>query len=269
MRHASKPGWFYCNSRQSYKDLTDLLTRARLAGIIPFGAIGDETRPVVIWDCHQTPQSFAKREIDNFLKNYFRDLLQSQPNHIELIGEKLTLEGTIRPVLMRYCIPYTIGRGYSSLDPRHKLVQRFKASGKERLILLYLSDFDPAGDEIAHSFVRSLRDDFDLNEALIEPIRVALTRTQIREFQLLPVMTAKETDVNYNRFVERHGDTVVHELDALTPAHLQTVLTRAIDSVIDVEALNAEVDHEREDSVWLNGVRRTVHEALRSLNLGW
>jgi hypothetical protein len=267
LRHASKPGWFYCNNKQSYKDLTDLLTRARLEGIIPFEAIGDETRPIVIWDCHQTPQSFAKREINNFLKNYWRDLLQSQPNHIELVDEKLTLEGTIRPVLMRYTIPYTIGRGYASLDPRHKLVKRFRASGKERLILLYLSDFDPDGDEIAHSFVRSLRDDFDLDEELIEPIRVALTKAQIREFQLLPVMAAKETSSNYDRFIERHSDTVVHELDALTPAQLQTVLTQAIDSVIDVEAFNAELDREQEDSVWLSGVRRTVQEALRSLSL--
>jgi hypothetical protein len=268
LRHASKPNSIYRNNIQSYKDLTNLLTRARLEGIIPFEAIADETRPIVIWDCHHTPRSFAKREIDNFLKGYWRDLLQSQPNHIELVAEKLTIEGTIRPVLMKYCIPYTIGRGYASLDPRHKLVRRFRASGKKRLILLYLSDFDPDGDEIAHSFVRSLRDDFDVDEELIEPIRVALTGAQIREFELLPVMTAKETSVNYDRFVERHADTVVHELDALTPAQLQEVLTHAIDSILDTEAFNAELEREKEDSVWLGGVRRTVHEALRSLNLG-
>jgi hypothetical protein len=62
----------------------------------------------------------------------------------------LIIEGTIRPVLMRYTMPYTIGRGYASLVPRHKLVERFRASGKARLILLLLSDFGPDGDEIAH-----------------------------------------------------------------------------------------------------------------------
>ena len=95
----------------------------------------------------------------------------------------------------------------------------------------------------------------------------SLTSAQIREFQLLPVMTAKQTDVNYDRFVARHADTVVHELDALTPAQLQEILTRAIDSVIDVAAFNAELEREKQDSVWLNGVRRTVHEALRSISL--
>ena len=267
LRHASKPGSTYVNNKNCYNDLTDLLTRARLEELIPFAAIADETRPVVIWDVHQTPQSFAKREIDGFLKGYWRNLLQSQPNHIEAIAEKLTLEGTIRPILRRYTIPYTIGRGYASLDPRHKLIERFRASGKERLILLYLSDFDPDGDEIAHSFVRSLRDDFDILESDIEPIRVALTRDQIREFELLPVMTAKEGSSNYDRFVERHGDTVVHELDALTPAQLQDVLTHAIDSVLNIDAFNAELEHEKEDSAWLSGVRQTVYEALRGLSL--
>jgi hypothetical protein len=80
-------------------------------------------------------------------------------------------------------------------------------------------------------------------------------------------MTAKETSANYNRFVEEHADTVVHELDALSPEDLQDVLTEAIDSVLDVPAFNAELEREKEDSVWLTGVRRTVHEALRSLSL--
>jgi hypothetical protein len=227
----------------------------------------DETRPVVVWDVHQNPQGYIKRELERFLKNYWRDLLQSQPNHIEVIGEKLTIEGTIRPVLARYTIPYTIGRGYSSLDPRHKLIKRFEASGKEKLILLVLSDFDPAGEEIAHSFVVSLRNDFGVEESQIEPIRVALTPAQIREFELVPVMQAKESDANYDRFIERYADTTVHELDALAPGQLQEVLTRTIDRVIDVEAFNADLDQEKQDASFLNGVRQTVYEALRSLNL--
>jgi 5S rRNA maturation endonuclease (ribonuclease M5) len=160
-----------------------------------------------------------------------------------------------------------IGRGYASLDARYKLVERFRASGKERLVLLILSDFDPDGEEIAHSFARSLRDDFGLNENDIEPIRVALTTAQIREFELVPVMAAKESSANYDRFVDRYADTVVHELDALTPAQLQEILTNAINDVIDVEAFNAEVDREKKDSVWLDGVRRTVHETLQSRSL--
>ena len=271
LRHTAKPDSVYINTTPCYKDVTDLLTRARLTDEIslkvPFEAIGDETRPVAIWDTHQNPQSFLKQEIDGFLKGYWRDLLQSQPNHIEAIGEKLTVEGTIRPVLMKYTIPYTIGRGYASLDPRYKLVTRFRASGKEKLVLLTLHDFDPDGGEIGHSFARSLRDDFGLKESQIEPIRVALTADQIRRFQLPKVMEAKEKSSNYKRFVAAHPDKFVHELDALKPADLQTVLTEAIESVLDMAAFNAELEKEKQDAVWLNGVRHIVHQTLQSISL--
>ena len=263
----------YINNAESYKDLTDLLTRARLNSLtsgmedwsIPFEAIADETRTVVIWDVHQTPQSFLKRELDGFLKNYWRDLMASQPNHIEAVGEKLTIEGTISPILMKYTIPYTIGRGYASLDPRYKLVRRFLKSGKQKLILLFLSDFDPDGGEIAHSFARSLRDDFGLDERRIVPIQVALTAPQIAG--LPAIMSAKTGSVNYDRFVAAHPDKVVHELDALTPAQLQQILTTAIESVIDRAAFEAELAKEEQDSVWVAGVRQTVLQTLRTAQL--
>jgi len=54
-----------------------------------------------------------------------RDLLQSHPNHIEIVGEKNTIQPIIHPVAAEYTIPYTIGRGYASLPPRHELVGRY------------------------------------------------------------------------------------------------------------------------------------------------
>jgi hypothetical protein len=130
-----------------------------------------------------------------------------------------------------------------------------------------LTDFDPDGGEIGHSFARSLRDDFDLKEEQIVPIRVALTPAQILRFQLPPVLTAKEKSSNYDRFVQAHATTEVHELDALTPDQLQLVLTEAIDSVIDTPAFNAELEQEKQNAVWLSGVRHIVHQSLQSISL--
>src|SRR5262249_55952988 len=152
-----KAGSRYANDLQSYKNLSDLLTRARLAGAVPMNAIDDETRPVVTWNVHRDPGPFVRRKLDGFLKGYYRDLQQSQPNHVEIVGEKNTIDNIVRPVAMEYCVPLTIGRGYSSLPPRDKMAKRFRRSGKEQLILLVLSDFDPEGEDIAHSFARSMR----------------------------------------------------------------------------------------------------------------
>jgi hypothetical protein len=259
--HASKPNSTYQNTSQCYKATCELVTRARLAGIIPFAAIDDPTRPVQVWHTYREPTAFLREQYHQFLKGYYRDLQQSQPNHIEIVGEKNTLESIIRPVAAEFCIPLTIGRGYCSLPPRHAMARRFERSGKEQLIILALSDFDPEGEDIAHSFGRSMRDDFDVDG--IEVIKVALTASQVRELRLPPKMKAKATSSRYDKFVDQHGDDV-YELEAVPPDQLQATLRRAVDRVLDVRAFNAEIDAEKRDAAKLDGIRRALHDNLGS-----
>lgn len=129
------------------------------------------------------------------------------------------------------------------------------------MILLILSDFDPDGEEIAHSFARSIRDDFGVEE--VEAVKVALTAAQVEEYDLPPILKAKKTSSRYGRFVDRSGSNVF-ELEAVPPETLQRFLTEAIDSVIDVAAFNREVDQERVDAAFLDGTRRRVQSALGS-----
>ena len=257
--HASKPNSIYRNDAKSYKALTELFTRARVAGIIAMQVIQDATRPVTLWNVHRDVQGYLHQQIEDFATTYWRDLMQSQPNHIEIVGEKNTIASIIRPVAGKYCIPVTIGRGYCSLRPRYDIAQRFLNSGKDKLVLLILSDFDPDGEEIAHSLARSLRDDFDITK--IEPVKVALTTDQAEEFDLPPAMKAKTGSVNYDRFALEHGDEI-WELESLAPETLQQLLTEAIDSVIDTEVFNHEIDQEQADAVKLEGVRSIVLNAL-------
>jgi hypothetical protein len=264
--HAKKPESHYRNDRASYKSLTDLLTRARLKGLVPWHALDDPTRPVTRARVFDDIAPFIQDELDKFLNGYFRNYMQSQPNHIEIVGEKLTVEGTIKPVALDYCIPLTIGRGYCSSPPRHAMAERFHRSGKENLVVLMLSDFDPDGREIAQSFARSMRDDFGISN--IVPIRVALTGDQVKELGLPPVMKAKRSSHQYGKFVEMHGDNV-HELEAVEPTKLQTILRTAIDSVLDIKALNREIDAEKADAQQLAAIRRTVLADLpRHLGIG-
>jgi ParB-like nuclease domain len=260
--HAKKPQSTYRNTVQCYKALCDLVTRARLDYRIPFRAIEDPTRPVQVWQFHVGVGPFIRAEMDQFLKGYYRDLQQSQPNHIEIVGEKNTIQSIIRPVAEEYCIPMTIGRGYCSIPPRHAMAERFEDSGKEKLILLVLSDFDPEGEDIAHSFARSLRDDFLVDD--VEPVKVALTAAQVRDLNLPPIMKAKQSSSRYGEFVERHGDNVF-ELEAVPPEQLQALLRQAIDSVLDVAAYNAEVDAEKQDAAQLAGIRRRIQENIAAL----
>jgi hypothetical protein len=262
LRHANKPETHtdkkgrlrrnrYSNNLESYKDTCDMLTRGRLAGDIPWNAIGDETRPVCVWQVWASPGPFVRRGLKGFLRGYARDLLRSQPNHIEIVGEKNTIEGIIRPVASRHCVPYTIGRGYASLDPRRKMYQRFRKSGKEKLVLLVLSDFDAEGENIPHSFARSMRDDFGVEEVVA--VKAALTHAQVEGAGLHP-NRLKEGSSRAKWFREKYGEDT-YELEAVPPDTLQDYLRKTIEAVIDTDAFNAEVNEEKRDARFLARVR--------------
>ena len=252
----------YCNNSKSYKDTCDLLVRLRLTGAIPMESIEDETRPTTEWDVHSNPQDFAREESNDFLKGYRRNLQQTQPLHIEIVAEKLTVQGIISPVCGKYNIPYTIGRGYSSLPARYEMVERFKRSGKERLLLLVLGDLDPEGVNIGESLLQSIREDFGVKNA--KAVRVGLNPEHIERFNIHNNTEAKKKSARYISFVKRFGKRV-YELEALSPEQLQMILSETIDSVIDVEAFNAELEAEKLDATYLQAVREQIYENVLGL----
>src|SRR5262249_43061725 len=73
----------YRNDRDSYQALSRLATKMRLNGQIPWDALTDETRPVTVWQCWEDATEFLAEQSENFLKNFSRDLLQSQYYHFE------------------------------------------------------------------------------------------------------------------------------------------------------------------------------------------
>jgi ParB-like nuclease domain len=262
LKHAGKPDSAYANDPESYNALTELLTRMRFEGIIPFDSISDDTRPVDDWPVHANVAPFVRSEIDNFMKGYWRDLMQSQPNHVEIVYEKLTLRGILRSVAMKYTIKMVPGRGYCTARPRWDMQQRFLASGKEKLILLCLSDFDPDGQEISHSLVRSMQDEFGVP---VEGVQVALTAAQVKRFKLPPKMKASDKESKHrDKFIAKHGDDVF-ELEALRPNALQNLLEDAIRRVIDIDMFNAEVDAEKADAAFNQEQRARFNSTLKAL----
>jgi len=260
LRHSAKPDSRYQNDKRSYQSLSDICTRGRLAGLIPMEAVSDDTRPVTVWATHGNPREFIAKELNEFGKGYYRNLLISQPHHFEMLVEKNTVEPFARTVASQYCIPLTSGRGYGSIPPRYQMAQRFRKSGKGKLVVIIASDFDPAGEEIAHSFARSMRDDFHVKD--VHAVKAALTYEQVQSMSLQTDFEAKTGDSNYRRFVAKYG-TGVFELEAVSPNTLQEMLRTTIDSILDVDAFNAEIDAEKADAAVLELTRRRVHHALR------
>lgn len=260
LRHDKKPDSLYANDKGSYKALTHLLLRARLTGDIPMRAIEDSTRPVQLTEGFSSPEEFIAQETEDFLTGYTRNLMQGQPYHIEIMLEKNALRSVIEIVAMEYNIPITTARGFSSLGPRYDIFRRFKNSGKARLVVLMLTDFDPDGEEIAASFVRSLRDDFEIEN--IHAVKVALTGDDVRRYDLPSDMDAKVSSPNYAKFVMKHNSTKVVELDAAPVDLLQESLRKSIEAHLDVEEFNAQLEQAKQDSAIIEARRQLVFDMI-------
>jgi ParB-like chromosome segregation protein Spo0J len=259
LRNARRPSSRYRNDKAAYDDLSDILTRARLAGLVPMEALDDETRPVTVLRSYPGVGPFVRQESAHFLCWYARDLQAGQPLHIEVVCEKMTVGPIVEPVCAQFCLPLTIGRGYMSIPPRRDIAERFRLSGKAALQLVVVSDADPEGESIAESLAGSMRDDFHVPE--VRAVKACLTPAQARRMGLPTALEAKETSSRRKGFVARHG-AEVWELESLPPAELRRLVREAVESVLDHDAFNREVEAEKDDAAELEAVRA---EAMRLL----
>ncbi len=260
LTHAGKPVSKYRNDMSSYRKLIRLLDPARRDGLIPHEIIDDDTRPVTTWDVSENVDEYIGGTINKLFMDYWRDPLQSQPNHLELIVEKNTVLRILEPVACEFGMPLTSTRGQSSLPPLRDITKRYRRSGKDKLVLLIASDLDPAGETIAYSVARTLRDDFRIPS--VQALKVAITGRQVREFNLPPGEKAKAKCSARKAFVERHGEHTF-ELEAFEPDTLQSIVRESIKGVLDTEAFNHEVDLARLDAAHLATLRQTIMEALQ------
>ncbi len=263
LKHASKPGSAYCNDRPSAKALSDLLTRARLAGLVDINAIGDDTRPFTDWVKYNGVGPYVRQELDELFAGYAYDLQADQPAHIEVIAEKLTVQGVVWPVCQDYRVPLTISRGWGSIPPRRDLVNRFHQSGKDRLVLILVTDADPDGEGIAANMPASLERDFGIDADAITVVKPAIRPDQAAALGLPPAGSAKGSRMKWYRRTFGTGD--VWELEAITPEALRRLLDDAICGVIDVPLFNAAVEREKMHAAHLARVRRTAMAAMEGL----
>jgi hypothetical protein len=170
----------------------------------------------------------------------------------------------LRDVAAEFGMPMTSGRGFSSLPPRIKMRNRYRASGKQQFILIIVSDFDPAGEWIAQSFARSMRDDFDVK---VHPIKAALTLEQVQGMDLPSSIDVKDS-THKKEFVRRYGrDQQPFELEALHPTQLQQIVNETIESVLNLALYNGEIRQAHEDARQITGIRQTVQDLLKDVKV--
>jgi hypothetical protein len=241
---------FYLNDKDCYEDLTDVLARARIFGMVPWGAITDETRPYILETLWDSLGPYLRAASEQMFAGYSRNLLQTQPDFVVMVAEKLTVRGILAPICARFTMPLLVGRGYSDVGSIRNIAIAFERSGKERLVILFVTDCDPEGENIPNTIISNLVMDLGLPKSKLDVRKVAITKSQATSLGLTPQM-AKEQSSRKDGYLEKHGTSNVWELEALTPAQLRQLTIEAIESSIDVNAFNAEVDREKADSTLL------------------
>jgi hypothetical protein len=258
----------YANDDASYNATSELMTRLLLVGEIPWDAVIDTTRPLECFQPFDNVRDFIRSESDNFLCGYWRNLQQSQPAFVILIVEKNTVLSMVSGVARKYQIPVLSGRGFASISAWHDVFEMYRRSGKDRLVMVMVTDHDPEGLMIGHVAGRTFRDDFGLDADDLTIVRAAVTREQIVKYRLPEQNFAKETSSNHQWYLTQNdGDSSVYELEAMSPTDMLRDLEEVICSVVDIDLYNREVAEEEREAVYLEAARGKVIHSLKGLEV--
>lgn len=229
------------NSIESYKRIGDVVSDGRMAGLIDWAQIEDRARETVtpaFWD---SPADILRA----CAAQYRTDWWITQPYHVEVLVEKQALEGILEPVARRFGVPFTANKGYLSQSMMYQISKRLlkhDREGKETL-LLYLGDHDPSGLDMDRD-IRDRLQVFTGDEFDFEVRRLALTRNQIDQYNP-PENPAKVTDSRATAYIAQHGASS-WELDALEPSVLESLVTNAIEDVIEWELWDEKSEMQQE-----------------------
>ncbi|MHB0964851.1 MAG: hypothetical protein ACYC36_00220 [Bellilinea sp.] len=220
------------NSLRSYKNIGNLVSNARQAGLIDWGMIEDRNRDTNIPGHWDSPGEIVAAAAQQFRIDKWRE----QPYHIEVMVEKDALSGVLVPVCRELDIGITANKGYCSSSTMYEIGKRIdeKRSLGKKICILYLGDHDPSGIDMT----RDVRERLEMYSRLhsIEVDRLALNWEQIEIWQP-PENPAKETDSRFSNYARQFGESS-WELDAVEPAQLAELVKNAVMERRDAELWN-------------------------------
>ena len=243
---------YYQNDQASYDKLCRLVLAMRVHEMIPWSWIIDESQEMTDWAPHKHVGTFIEQELDWTFSQYSRDLLQSQSRHVVVYCEKHTQRQAVEAVCRRYTVPFICGAGTCKGEKKRAIFDRFKESGKKKLALLALTDYDPAGFAMPNDIMISIRDWFGVDENDLELIRVGISPEHVERFG---IPESFEQAKNQNAVWKQHGGGTCYELDALAPDQVETILEETICAVLDHKAFRREQREMKADEKFIAALK--------------
>ncbi len=247
------------NTEVTYKSLSRALTAARERGIIGPLALADRIRESHGGDYGwESPEDFINQQMEEFRKAwemYTRPLWTSQQILPILWVEKDALYPAVTQIADRYRVKVYQARGYSSYSQVYEAAREFESAN---LSVVYLSDFDPSGEDMPRD-VKERLEKYGAGQFSLK--KLALTRQQVRDYGL-PPMPAKKSDPRFKTFVESYGDRAV-ELDALPPDELEKIIVKEVENHIDPKTWNRDLEKIKKEK---EKVRKLIQRLVEKLN---
>jgi len=216
------------NNLNEYRRIVRVMRNSRLAGLIGFDSIIDDTREAEKTPSWNSVEDILLAAVDQYRSNWWRD----QPCYVEVWLEKRALRRIFYPITNSYDVYLCTGGGYQSWsevwEGRARFFARKGLNGK----ILYFGDCDPSGKDMP----RDIRDRFKVLGLDIDVLEVALKKEDIMKYNL-PKNPTKKKDSRQTWYVKKFSIDYAVELDALPPEILREKIQRAIEDHCDLNLL--------------------------------
>lgn len=240
----------YANDESSWEKMCAATVWARYLGAGDWSNLTDRKHPDALDNADYTTYNpDPTYEPVHYTVNDIRtQLLRGAPRfhttglsayHLEIWIEKASMNEIILPPARRYGAVIQALVGEASLERATMSIARIINHRKPARIF-YISDFDPAGQQMPVSVARKL-EFYARYEGLDIRLRpLALTEAQVLQYKL-PGIPTKASDSRAAGFIERFGDraTELDALEALHPGVLHRLVADTLAPYVDESKVRA------------------------------
>jgi hypothetical protein len=226
------------NRHSEYRKVSEIGTKLRTLGALPWRAIEDRTRRTTGKRGMSDVREFIDSEIDDFLHphRYGRCYVQKQNTYVEVSTEKDALSSIMEEETYSFCTRLNVVRGQVSATMVEQIASRMdRAIMRGQLpVLLHCGDLDPTGIAIPKAIQRNLSERHGIE---CDVRMVALTPDQVQKYNLpLALDAIKPKDPNLDKWLRKFGPGQSPvELDALRPNIIREIVRDALMGCYDMD----------------------------------
>lgn len=235
-------------TERGYKSLSETLSKARRARLIPFSAIRDD-------GIKDTPPDgyfgavHVERTLQHIAVNATLDPSHGQPVNQIVMTETAGMVPMAARAASGYGATVISAGGFVSVTGMHDLAQSVKRD-RRPAIVWHIGDYDPSGLHLYQSLAENVIAFADAHEVVFR--RLAVTPEQVTDYDL-PMAPAKATDAR------TFDGTGTVQAEALPPATLSALIQNALAEKFDF------TEHDAQKSAFEAGMAEMaeIRERLR------